>query len=303
MVDDPNVIQDILARMKRPNLKLRRSYETVTSKPSVWELDDKTCAYVAGLFDGEAALCINSDGRSYQLRLSWDKTNYDILKFVSDILGGNVKRVKAQPQHRYLVWEWHLNSEAAHRVLKKLYPFLRIQRDKASICIEFFERYWQGRSTKPVSPERQAIGAEYYAKLQELQSKPGAGKVSKKAYSKVKKDSLPILQEHVQPHTAFRGYVRNEIVLPELELAYIGGLLDVESSFLIYKLSRRPSYLLEVNYRKTDSNILQYLANIYGGRVRPAPLSSKNRQDIWLWKVVSLSAISPSKEHIPLSTV
>jgi len=223
------------------------------------------------------------------------KINYDILKYLSNIFGGKVRPVKTQPYYRFKVWQWYIGAGYAYRTLRKLYPSLRIKREAAAICIEFFERFWEGRlrKSKPMSNKRQAIGAHYMSQLQRYQSKPGSGKKSPPLHKKVKKQNIiSTIPEYVQERATPKSYRLPNIALPELELAYIAGLLDAEASFIIYKISNRPSYLLEVAYRKTDYNTLQYLADIFGGRVRPAPLSPGNKRDVWLWKLVSARAYS-----------
>jgi len=111
--------------------------------------------------------------------------------------------------------------------------------------------------------------------LLKYQRKPGNSKVR-----------LP-LAKGVSEQSSFPESPR---LVSEREKGYIAGLLDVDSSFLVYKLSGRPSYLLEVVYRKTDYEPLRYLAGIYGGRIRPAPKSEKNIRPIWLWKISSQKA-------------
>jgi len=236
-------------------------YLTGLYNPADISIEDKDLAYIAGLFDGEVALGIHPIGRSYSLTLKYMKTNCDILKFLSSIFGGTVRRVKPQPFYRFEVWEWHLGAGYAYRALRKLYPFLRIKREAAAICIEFFERYWQPHSHKPVSNKRQAIGVHYMSQLKEYQSKPGSSKEARPLHKETKQqNSISNVLADIKTHVTPKSNRYPNVTLPEVELAYIAGLLDVEASFIIYKISNRPSYLLEVNYRKTDYNTLQYLA-------------------------------------------
>ena len=276
---------------EKVRLYQNRMYLTGLYNPDDISVEDKDLAYIAGLFDTEVALIIRHSGRWYGLRISYNKTDYDILEFLANIFGGAVSRVKPQPFHRLKVWEWHLSGGYAYRALRKLYPFLRIKQEAAAICIEFFERYWQPYSSKPVSPERQAIGAQYKSRIQKYQLKPGSSKKPRPIYERIEQQrSIAIPPEYVQTLTIPKPYRLLQIALPELKLAYIAGLLDAESSFLIYKLSNKPSYLLEVAYRKTDYNTLAYLSNIFGGRVRPASSSLGNILGVWLWKLTSVKA-------------
>lgn len=291
---------------EKVRLYKHRMYLTGLYNPDDISVEYKDLAYIAGLFNGEVALGIHHTGRSYSLSMTYMKTNYDILKYISNVFGGKVRQVKPQPCYKSKVWQWSIGAGNAYRVLMKIYPFLRIKQEAAAICIEFFERFWQGRSGKPrlVSDSRRAIGAHYMAQLQGYQSKPGSGKKSPLSHMEIKQRriiSTPprYTKEIAKPKNYFLPYVS----VPELNLAYIAGLLDAKSSFIIYKLNNRPSYLLEVNCRKTDYNTLQYLADIFGGRVRLASPSTGNRPDVWLWKLVSKNAYSLLRHIYPFLRV
>lgn len=299
------MVKDIEGAEKN-RLYKRRMYLTELYNPDDINIESKDLAYIAGLFDGEVALHISHQKkrRSYSLGMSYTKTNYDILKYVSSVFGGKVKQVKTQAYHRFKVWQWSIRTGNAYRVLRKLYPYLRIKHEAAAICIEFFERFWRGDSRELVSDRRLEIGAHYMAQLQVYQSKPGSGQKSQLSHMEIKQRriiSTPprYTKEIVKP----KNYFFPDVSMPELNLVYIAGLLDAESSFIIYKLSSRPSYLLEVNYRKTDYNTLQYLADIFGGRVRLASPSTGNKPDVWLWKLVSKNAYSLLRHIYPFLRV
>jgi hypothetical protein len=87
--------------------------------------------------------------------------------------------------------------------------------------------------------------------------------------------------------------------LPEEDIAYIAGLLDFEGSFLIYKLSGRRSYCLQVAYRKTDYDTLKYVGDAFGGRVRPAKSDPKSKLNIWLLLLTSKKAYYALKHIYP----
>ena len=276
-----------------------REYLTRIYNPDDISIEDKDLAYIAGVFDGEVSLGIRVSSNSYVLTISYDKANYEVLKFFENTFGGVVRQVKKQPYHRFQVWEWHLTSGYAYRAIRKLYPFLYVKKERAATCLAFFEHYWQGDSSISVSNRRQAIGAKYKSLLQEYQPKPSSG--TKTPYFKQIKqqESTFVIPKNIETRNIPKNYLLPDIPLPELQLSYIAGLLDVDSSFNIYKISNRPSYLLEVNSRKTDYNALQYLANIFGGRVRPTLLGSGNKREPWLWKIVSARAYRLIKHIYP----
>ena len=130
-------------------------------------------AYIAGLLDVESSLLIYklSNRRSYLLEVVYRKTNKYPLQYLANIFGGNVKRQPPGSSNKQEFWQWKVVSAKAYRLIKSIYPLLHIKKRRAELCMEFFELYWQGHSTKPVSPERQAIGSKYVALLKELHTK------------------------------------------------------------------------------------------------------------------------------------
>lgn len=244
--------------------------------------NDPTLAYIAGLFDAEVSFKIEKRGSSYSLSLDWLKIDRNILQYVSGIFGGTVTSIKRQSGQRYPVWHWYLGPPDTYTALKRLYPFLRIKKKPALICLEFYRTYFGKRLLLLIEP--QIVGAKYQAQLQEYQRKLGSSKKSAETLKGIRelKSTLPESDIPSTMHNALPI-----IMLPEIETAYIAGLLDADSSFLIDKIHDRPSYLLEVKYRKYDRPTLEYLATIFGGRVRRAPISSKNQIQPWLWQVTS----------------
>jgi hypothetical protein len=257
------------------------------------KVDNNTLAYIAGLFDAEVSFHIHKTGINYYFTLDWLKIDRDILQYVSDIFGGTITSLKARARQRYQVWHWYLGSSDAYAALKRIYPFLRIKQKPASICIEFCRRY-------PIAVtviDMQSIGAEYQVQLQQYQRKPGGSKKSAEALKLIREIAKSVTKE--SESTGIMHAVFPDLTLPEVETSYIAGLLDADASFLINKIHERPSYLLEVKYRKYDRPMLEYLATIFGGRVRRAPISSNNQLQPWLWQVTSQKAYKLIKHIYP----
>lgn len=264
-------------------------------------LQDKELAYIAGLFDTEVAFHINQNNRSYSLGVSYTKTDYDILKYLSSIFGGTIYKAKPQSYTRHRVWQWNIRGKAAYEILKRVYPFLHIRRESAENCIEFFDLYGRGIAGQLVSTERQEIGVKYKKMLEVRQRKPGSSKNATTLLRKIK-ESKNISE--ITAHDKVTKEDENRYNLPstelsDVELAYIAGLLDAESAFLISQIHNRNSYLLEVKYRKADYDTLKYLANIFGGKVRPSPRSTKNVSNPWLWLVNSAKAYRLIRQVYP----
>lgn len=128
-------------------------------------------AYIAGLFDTEVAfMIIRKEGTPSSLVLTYTKTNRKILDYLSHSFGGKVYSVKKRPGQRLEVWVWRISSGLAYRALRKLYPFLRIKKETAYTCMNFYE---QIRSSKkePRSVRRE-IAEKYALLLKAYQKKP-----------------------------------------------------------------------------------------------------------------------------------
>ena len=132
-------------------------------------------AYIAGLFDAELGFGIARQGEVgkyyYQLFFDYTKMDRTILLHLSKIFGGTVKQVKDQPIYKSKMWQWRLPPSTTYFALKRVYPFLRLKKEIARICIEFFESY-NPLGQKRMSAERQEIGRIYAAKLDEFKTKP-----------------------------------------------------------------------------------------------------------------------------------
>ncbi|HEX74002.1 MAG TPA: hypothetical protein G4N93_02485 [Dehalococcoidia bacterium] len=212
----------------------------------------KDLAYFAGISDTEVYYGI---GEPYTLHLSYNKQNGELLKLLSKSFGGKIHKVKIQPFHSEQVWVWNLSSNHAYKVLRKIHPFLRIKRERARLCIECYERCVQPELSLG---EKRKIGEAYRERLQNCQTEP-------------------------EQRFDYFG-------LPHLKIAYIAGLFDVDSSFVITERKDRNSYLLEVFNRKTDYETLEFINKTFGGKIYSVPKSKLNKQDIWELKYNSQQA-------------
>jgi len=133
-------------------------------------LKDRDLAYIAGLFDAEVGFIIGKHGSTSDLVLSYLKTNRQILNYLATVFGGSVYlRSRKKSGQRFELWEWRITSRYAYRALKKLYPFLRIKKEAASICLNYYERI-RASIREPLST-RKAIAGEYAQLLKPLQKK------------------------------------------------------------------------------------------------------------------------------------
>jgi hypothetical protein len=96
----------------------------------------KDLAYFAGIFDTEVYFNIVP---SHGIRITYDKHSEDLLKSFLSSFGGNIVKAKPRPERKNDIWVWSVNSDQAYKILKKIHPFLRNNREKARLCIECYE--------------------------------------------------------------------------------------------------------------------------------------------------------------------
>lgn len=109
-------------------------------------LSSTRLAYIAGLFDAEVGFGIHrysteSQRHYYSLFLSYTKMERNILSYLSKIFGGKVRKLKDQPIYKHDMWQWQLSSREAYLALNEVYPYLRLKKEIARICIEFYKCY------------------------------------------------------------------------------------------------------------------------------------------------------------------
>lgn len=120
-------------------------------------------SYIAGLFDVDSSFVITKrkDRNSYSLEVIYKKVDYETLEFIQKTFGGKIHSIPKSKLNKQDSWELRYNSQQAYAILQQIYPYLKAQKRAAELCTEFQEGYWRGTAGKPVSPERQAIGAKY----------------------------------------------------------------------------------------------------------------------------------------------
>jgi hypothetical protein len=223
----------------------------------------KDLAYFAGIFDTEVHFNLDSP---HSIRISYDKNNVEFLKILSNVFGGKIYKEKPRPERKIDVWKWVVDSDQSYKILKKIYPFLRIRREKARLCTECYENI----SLPGLNIFNKAkIGAQYIQLIKDCEPKP---------------------------EQRF-----NYFGLPHLKSAYLAGIFDVDSSFVITRRteSGRNSYLLEVIKRKNDHETMEFIAGVFGGKIHRATKSTLNKQDIWEIKYTSQKAYAVLKQIYP----
>lgn len=90
----------------------------------------KTCAYAAGLFDGEGSVKAHSQvvsgKRYYHARVSVTNTERALLRFLLTEFGGHItKASKRTKKHHKQVWRWEATCRIAVAFLTRVLPYMR----------------------------------------------------------------------------------------------------------------------------------------------------------------------------------
>jgi len=101
-------------------------------------------AYIAGLFDGEGWITINHNkinGWShYQLMVGINMTDPRALRMVAARFGGFFKLQERKKETHRPLHSWVVGSQMAFDFLRKVYPFLRVKGDEATLAMAFQAR-------------------------------------------------------------------------------------------------------------------------------------------------------------------
>lgn len=100
--------------------------------------------YAAGIFDGEGCVDIYnastskaSKSPSFMLRVVITQKDGLIMNWLQDRYGGHVQLSRRNGNY---IYRWDIRSQAAHRFLTIIYPFVLIKKGQVKLALEFEER-------------------------------------------------------------------------------------------------------------------------------------------------------------------
>jgi len=104
-------------------------------------------AYIAGIFDATVGFGIGRSshipqGYSYSLFFACTNMNHDIVSYLSKTFGGAVIQIRYPSYYEHEIWQWSLSARDAYFALNIVYPYLRIKKEIARMCIDFCESYY-----------------------------------------------------------------------------------------------------------------------------------------------------------------
>jgi len=106
-------------------------------------MDVANLAYTAGIIDGEGCIGIYAQLRTpknkkgYQVRVSVNHTNGDLMHWLARTYGGKVyfeARNNPKWKHR---WAWILTGKGVSVFLELIYPYLRLKKAQAELALKF----------------------------------------------------------------------------------------------------------------------------------------------------------------------
>jgi hypothetical protein len=90
-------------------------------------------AYIAGFVDGEGCIRVNNNG---SIELTIVNTCYETLKFIQDLLGGNLSQRKQRVNKTQ--YSYRIYGEQAFVAINNLLPYLKEKKPQAEILLEVF---------------------------------------------------------------------------------------------------------------------------------------------------------------------
>lgn len=99
-----------------------------------YDIGVKELAYIAGFFDGEG--CIRVDSKGY---LTTIVTNTDVrpLQLFLDVFGGTMCIHSHATTIRKKAYRWSIKSEAVPEFLEMILPYLICKKEEALLALEF----------------------------------------------------------------------------------------------------------------------------------------------------------------------
>lgn len=100
-------------------------------------IDSNALSYVAGFFDGEGTVSIKGVGKEHRLIASISNTDYEIIKYIHDLFNNYGYIHKYELGDRKDIYNLLYTDNVAYVFLIKIYPYLRIKKERALLAIEF----------------------------------------------------------------------------------------------------------------------------------------------------------------------
>jgi hypothetical protein len=137
--------------------------------------DPLTCAYMAGIFDGEGCFNIRvnhpkkkPNASHYMCRICITNTDLVLIKWLYENFGGNFHKRTRNPKSKD-VYHWSISGPPMVDVIHAIYPYLRGKRKHADAMLKFRSTFDPKRTSRMEIPEEiKEIRAECIQELHYL---------------------------------------------------------------------------------------------------------------------------------------
>lgn len=133
-------------------------------------------SYIAGIIDGEGCIIINKDKNvrvgnrneyNYTPRIQVQMSDVEALKFMQKILGGKISQ-QDYPYYKSILYSLVYRSYSdCKRIIKKLFPHLKIKKKQAKLLLEYI-KFREQNLQKYTGKEN-----EYWMRMKELNKSNG----------------------------------------------------------------------------------------------------------------------------------
>ena len=96
-------------------------------------------SYIAGFIDGEGSIFVSlTNGKPHSLVVAVTNTNKAILEYCYNLfqVGHMNQNRRANFKHK-IAWVWKTTGNGARKVLKHIYPFLRVKENQAKLALAY----------------------------------------------------------------------------------------------------------------------------------------------------------------------
>jgi len=181
---------------KEPREKLiatfQRSWKSISGKAQVMgikrelsllksphlSLTESEKAYLAGIIDGEGSIYMGVNrhpratlGFCYEIHLEITNTDKKLIEWLMNKLGGRNVSWRPKRCDRSLCYYWAMAKlEDVYTVLKEVYPYLILKRERAEVAMNYIQKRLQLMAT-PLQRDVSKFDVHVYEKLKYLNRK------------------------------------------------------------------------------------------------------------------------------------
>jgi len=160
ILDESMVSQHGSAGCYSKAARIGLSHRLHTGIPDVESWSETTKAYLAGIIDGEGTIAIirnnrkQKNGKEYFYSrpvITVSNTSYILLDYLTTLGIGGFSSDRRKVENQKQAFQWCLSSvNSVYAVLRVIYPYLTIKKDKAKEVMLWIEKTW--------SPEQNFTG-------------------------------------------------------------------------------------------------------------------------------------------------